>query len=331
MILYPWLISAYKKLIFQHNNNKLHHTILINTIKGIGIFNLVWKFSTWLLCLNKKKDENCKLCRACNLTKSLNHPDWYFLKPEKEKKIIDVETLRTLNEKIFTSAQQGKIKIICFSNTDFLNEYGINILLKMLEEPPKNTFFLLINFNSFKIPLTLKSRCFLLNIYAPSKKNCLIWFKENNFIIKEKYFLTSLKISENAPLMAIKLIKSKLWIERKNFYEKLIDFIQKKSLILLLPYFIGKNILFKINWICLILLDAIKWKYNITESLSNLDNISTIKTISSKYSYYTLDISLRLWLKCRYYLLNVSNINQELLISKKLLNWEYFLNTNKFK
>ncbi|CAL4322650.1 DNA polymerase III subunit delta' C-terminal domain-containing protein [Buchnera aphidicola] len=331
MILYPWLIPAYKKLVFQYTNNKLHHTILVNTIKGIGIFNLIWKFSKWLLCLNKKNEENCEICYGCNLMKSLNHPDWYFLKPKKDKKTIDVETLRILNEKFFKSAQQGKIKIICFSNTEFLNEYGINVLLKILEEPPKNTFFLLINFNFFKIPLTLKSRCFLLNIYAPSEKDSLIWFKEKNFVINETHFLTSLKISENAPLMAIKLITSKLWTERINFYEKLMYFIEKKKIISLLPYLVGKNIFFKINWICLILLDAMKWKFHITESISNLDMINIIKIISSKYSYYTLDKSLRLWIKSRFYLLNILNINQELLISKKLLNWQFFLNTNKFK
>ncbi|WP_343153296.1 DNA polymerase III subunit delta' C-terminal domain-containing protein [Buchnera aphidicola (Mindarus keteleerifoliae)] len=323
---YPWLTHTYKKIIHQYTINKLHHTILINSVKGIGIPYLIRLIGYWLLCMNKKDYKNCKKCNGCNLTKSLNHPDWYFLTPEKEKKSINIEKLRKLSKRVVMSPQQGKIKIICFLNTAFLNDYTINTLLKIFEEPPKNTFFLLVSYNLIELPLTLKSRCFLLNIKSPSKKKCLIWFRKNNFIIDEKKFLIALNISENAPLTAIKLIKSQLWEERNNFYEKFIYFLQKKKLILFLPYLTGKNALFKINWIYSILLDSIKYKNNMSKTISNLDKKDFINLISSKYSYRTLDKSLRLWLKCKFYLLNVSNINQELLFAKKLLNWELFLN-----
>ena len=50
-------------------------------------------------------------------------------------------------------------KLILIDNIENLNKNSTNALLKIIEEPNDNTFFILINNNSKNILPTLKSRC----------------------------------------------------------------------------------------------------------------------------------------------------------------------------
>ena len=56
------------------------------------------------------------------------------------------------------SSFNNKERFIIIDNIETLNISSINALLKVLEEPPSNTYFILINNDRFILP-TLKSRC----------------------------------------------------------------------------------------------------------------------------------------------------------------------------
>src|SRR5256712_7785036 len=54
---------------------------------------------------------------------------------------------------------EGKNNFSITSPADWLNAEPANALLKGLEEPPENTFFILIAINVHELPLTVRSRC----------------------------------------------------------------------------------------------------------------------------------------------------------------------------
>ena len=81
------------------------------------------------------------------------------------------------------SSINSKPKFVLIDNIEFLNVNSINALLKILEEPNENTFFLLIN-NNKKILPTLKSRCLDFKIFLSHSKSIQV----SNKIIGEDIY-----------------------------------------------------------------------------------------------------------------------------------------------
>ena len=58
-----------------------------------------------------------------------------------------------------------KIKFILIDNAEYLNLHSANALLKIIEEPTPNTFFIFIQNSSLKLIDTLKSRCIEFKVF----------------------------------------------------------------------------------------------------------------------------------------------------------------------
>ncbi|CAL4323701.1 DNA polymerase III subunit delta' [Buchnera aphidicola (Protaphis terricola)] len=320
---YPWLINTYKEIIKQHQNKKAHHTILIKTTKGLGVLQLIKNISQWILCDNKNEIKYCNTCHNCKLIISKNHPDFYYYK-DNNNKIITINYIRMIREKIFQYPKQGKNKIILLSNIEKLTESAINSLLKILEEPPKNTWFFLVDYNNLKIYSTLHSRCLIYTLFPPREKHSLHWLKNKN--LKNKIFnVISLRINQGSPILAKEFINNGLWEERKKLCIYFLNSIKKKNLIKIFPILSINNTILKIDWICLLLFDSIQIHFNQKKKLTNFDEFQIIQFFSRNYNYFTLKKSITTWIKCRYRLLNISGINNELLILEQLLRWENIL------
>lgn len=323
MKLYPWLIEPYNNIIRQHQIKKAHHALLIKTQKGIGVSLLIWFISKWLLCLKPIDMHSCDQCYGCKLMSSNNHPDWHNLVPEKHN-MFSIENIRTINEKIFKCSQQGGSKIIVLSDTEKLTESAVNAFLKTLEEPPKKTWFFLVNYKNLSLHSTLNSRCVIYKLFNPIEQDSLNWLK-NEIIKKNRSHLTALRINQGSPLSAKKLINSNIWIDRISFYKFLYNALKNKNLLKILSLLKKNNSIVKIDWICLLLFDSIKFNFNEKKKLTNIDQIKLIKFISDNYNNVVLDISIRTWMHCKYRLSNIPGINYELLLLEQLLKWEKIL------
>ncbi|QCI19914.1 MAG: DNA polymerase III subunit delta' [Buchnera aphidicola (Brevicoryne brassicae)] len=320
MNLYPWLMKPYKNIIYQYQIKKAHHALLIKTEKGIGVSNLIWYISKWLLCLKPIGINCCNECHGCKLMVARNHPDWHYLK----NNTFNINDIRIINEKIFKHPQQGGNKIIFLSNIENLTPYAVNAFLKTLEEPPKNTWFFLISYNHVNLHLTLNSRCLLYKIFIPKEKDSIKWLKKKTFK-KNRSCLTALRINQGSPISAKKFINEEVWIERENFYKCLFNAFKNKNMLKILKILNKKNSTIKINWICSLLFDSIKFNFSKEKYLTNIDQIALIQFISYNYTNSILDISIRTWMQCRYRLLNIPGINYELLLTEQLLRWEQIL------
>ncbi|QCI20490.1 DNA polymerase III subunit delta' [Buchnera aphidicola (Brachycaudus cardui)] len=324
MKLYPWLIKPYNNIIQQYQKNKAHHAILIKTQRGIGASLLIWFISRWILCLKPIGKNFCNQCSGCKLMSIKSHPDWHVLKSEKNN-FFNIEDIRKINEKIFTCSRQGESKVIVLPDTEQLTESAVNAFLKTLEEPPKKTWFFLINYNNFNLYSTLNSRCLIYPLFAPNEKDSINWLQKDTKK-KSKSYLTALRINQGSPISAKKFINGIIWIERINFYKYLFNAFQNKNLLKILPEFNKKNNIVQINWICFLLLDAIKFNFNQKQYLINFDQITLIEFLSHNYTNFVLDMSIRTWMQCQYKLLNISGVNQQLLLLEQLLKWEEIFN-----
>ncbi|MCW5197780.1 DNA polymerase III subunit delta' C-terminal domain-containing protein [Buchnera aphidicola] len=323
---YPWLYKIYKKIINQYFNKTNHHTILIQSQINIGSSKLILEICKTILCQMPNNLNSCNICHNCELINKKNYVDLYIIKVEKKKKFIGINSILNCLNKINNTPQLGSVTIIWIPKVHLLTESSINSFLKVLEEPPVNTLFFLENRNNFLLKDTLKSRCITYNIYAPEKKNSILWLKKN---VSKKYtledLLIALNISENSPILAKKILKNKIWNTRKKLFDKIYELIKVKN-ILLLYKDLKKYVLKKIYWICSLILDAIKYFYNKNIKLINTDQNKLIKIINKKNSKKNLFKIIKIWMKCFFYIKNIPKVNINFILLESLIQWEQFFN-----
>lgn len=99
----------------------------------------------------------CNECSSCHAIDHGNHSSVHVFGPVEGKQLIDIETARTLCERLQYKSEQTQIAIL--ENADLLNEPAANALLKTLEEPPGNSVLILTARSTGALLPTLVSRC----------------------------------------------------------------------------------------------------------------------------------------------------------------------------
>ena len=141
------------ELIQLDSNNNLPNKILLSGLKGLGKSTLAFHFINYIL----SKDEDYKYDKNNFEINSNNHsfktvlngsnPNLLKIEIKQDKKNIDIDQIRELISSLNKFSLNNKPRFILINNIEFLNKNAVNALLKILEEPTKNVFFILINNN----------------------------------------------------------------------------------------------------------------------------------------------------------------------------------------
>jgi DNA polymerase III subunit delta' len=155
-----------------YDKNKLPNKILLSGKKGLGKSTLAFHLVNYILSKNQEyaydKDNYVinKLNKSFLLTKNNTHPNFFLIDVLKDKKNIEINQIRELIAYLNKSSFNNTPRLILIDNIEFLNKNSTNAILKILEEPNSNVFFILIN-NNKKILSTLSSRCLNFKINLP--------------------------------------------------------------------------------------------------------------------------------------------------------------------
>ena len=164
------------ELINLYKNNKLPSKILLSGQKGVGKSTLAYHLINFILSQNEdfSYDLNNFLINSENKTFKLiqnkSNPNFILIDVVKDKQNIDISQIRNLKKDLEKTSFNNKPKFVLIDNIEFLNVNSINSLLKILEEPPLNTYFLLIN-SEKKILPTLRSRCLNFRVFLSNQKS----------------------------------------------------------------------------------------------------------------------------------------------------------------
>lgn len=187
------------KLINAASENRISHAQLFLAPPGSGGLAIAIAFTQYLLCLNKANNDSCGTCSACKKVQKLLHLDVHYSYPTVGANKKSTEFLKEWREAVlqnpyldvFTWLQhikaenkQGNItsdecddilrklslkpyeseyRVLIMWMPEYLGKEG-NKLLKIIEEPPANTFFILVAENQELILETILSRTQTLRI-----------------------------------------------------------------------------------------------------------------------------------------------------------------------
>ena len=181
------LDSYFHEMINLYEIKKFPKVLLLNGKKGIGKFNLINHFINYVYSKNEKTMYNLK-------DKTINSDSFFFnsltnktaqdvifIKAE-ENKNIKIDDIRTLKSTLINSSLTNNPRFTVIDQVEFLNTNSVNALLKTLEEPSDNNFFILTNNQQADLIETISSRCLKSNIFlSETQRNEVI-----NYLIADR-------------------------------------------------------------------------------------------------------------------------------------------------
>ena len=207
---------------------RLPHALLLRGRDGIGKLAFAEALAGALLCERPAADGSaCGQCAACAWLGQGGHPDFRRLEPESltaeqgeagqggERKAsvqIPVEQVRELAGFINLSSHRGGAKVVLIHPAEALNVNAANALLKNLEEPPPNSYFLLVAHRWHQLLPTIRSRCEQVVLPLPERTAARDWLGQE----KLKNPDLALAQAGGAPLLALKF-DEEYWGQREAF------------------------------------------------------------------------------------------------------------------
>ena len=244
------------KYIASLSKENLHHAYLFYGREGLGKKDLLTYVSNTILCESTNL-VFCGKCKNCKLILSNTHPDLHVILKEEGKKNISISQIINLREKIYESAFLGKNKIISIPNIESMSRDASDAILKILEEPPKDTFFIMSSNFIHQIPSTIRSRSIEIEVTVPSFNECHEWLSKS---YSENIDL-GIELSNNRPLVAKYLMDLNILELRSNFIKDISGIIKSGEHIVNISEQWCKELEtlpLKLEWMSYILIDAIK-------------------------------------------------------------------------
>ncbi len=174
----PWLRASWDRFLSMHRQNRLPHGLLVTGASGLGSLTLAREMAAYLLCADPVTtpgaERACGECASCRLRRAGTHPDIQLLVRDGANKDISVDDIRTLIES-FSLTRYGPLRVALIEQAERMNRSAANGLLKLLEEPPPGSLFLMTSERADLLPSTIRSRIQRLAIAMPGRATLVDW------------------------------------------------------------------------------------------------------------------------------------------------------------
>lgn len=193
-----------KQLIQTVKDSRISHAQLLLGPAGSGNLPLALAYAQYIFCSNKSETDSCGQCSSCLKMQKIAHPDFHFIFPvfkiKDGRETISDDLLPQMREaliqnpyldldeflenngiqnkqpsifvgesaailrKLSFKAYEGEFRIVVIWKPEKMNVQAANKMLKIIEEPPERTVFLMVSENSDQLLATILSRTQLVKI-----------------------------------------------------------------------------------------------------------------------------------------------------------------------
>lgn len=160
----------------SYRSGKGHHAILVEGPEGIGKATLAFRFANHVLCHPEPGqapeslgDPDPQSIVARQIASGASHNLLHLTRPIDEKTgrakgAITVDEVRRAGKFFGQTSGTGNWRIVIIDPADDLNRNAANAILKILEEPPRRSLFLVLTHAPGKLLPTIRSRCLPLRL-----------------------------------------------------------------------------------------------------------------------------------------------------------------------
>jgi DNA polymerase-3 subunit delta' len=235
---------------------RISHAQLFLGPQGSGSLALAVAYAQYISCANKQHEDSCGQCSSCIKYNKLIHPDLHFVYPialskdvkissdklkewretflenpyitlfnwfekldaENKQAVISKDESEEILRKLSLTSYEAEYKIMIIWQPEKMNPAAANKLLKILEEPPEKTLFLLVCEADDQLLRTIVSRTQLIKINKISDNdliNALINLHELSPDLAEK----TAALADGSYAEALSLIS-----ENENAAQNLVSF-----------------------------------------------------------------------------------------------------------
>lgn len=198
----PWTHEAFHRIL--DNPQRQAHAYLLAGHAGMGKTAFAEQVARAMLCM-QPENAPCGHCQSCRIYDCGSHPDLHVLQSDKvtsdvanifsiyapryledeniRKKRkrpspdIKIDQVRGVIPDINSRPQLSSCRIIIINQAEDLNINAANSILKSLEEPPADTYFILISHDPGRLLPTIRSRCNRLDFRPPDSETVLEWLR----------------------------------------------------------------------------------------------------------------------------------------------------------
>ncbi len=191
------------KLLNMLHDGRVPHALMFNGPEGSGNLPAAFAFIQYLFCQNKQQNDSCGVCSSCLKVNKLIHPDLHLVFPiplsksvrtsndllpefreifietpyltihdwfdslssENKQPTIPTDEASDILKKLSYTSYEGGYKIMVIWQPEKMNTSAANKLLKILEEPPEQTLFLLVCNHPEQLLATIISRVQQIQFY----------------------------------------------------------------------------------------------------------------------------------------------------------------------
>ena len=162
----------------EFNLNNISHAYLFECKDSNESHKAIDNFIKKILCTSNKENSNfCNECKSCKSFNGNSNPDYLQIFPDDKEK-MGIGSLRGDSDKnrgiinvLNETSLISNAKVIKINCAEKLNEEAQNYLLKILEEPPKNSHIIMLSSRPFKLKKTILSRLIRINIHRTELNN----------------------------------------------------------------------------------------------------------------------------------------------------------------
>ena len=132
---------------------RLPHALLFSGPSGVGKKQMAWALARTLLC--QASSPACGNCASCRQVQKRENPSVLLIAPETLR--IRIHEVKEIS-RFLSLSSQAPAQIVIIDEAHLLNLQAANSLLKIIEEPPDNSYFFLISSLASHLALTISSR-----------------------------------------------------------------------------------------------------------------------------------------------------------------------------
>lgn len=198
-------------LLQMVQGGQLPHALMFCGPRGAGKMALALAYARYLLCKSPSDGDACGICSSCRMLDAYSHPDLHFSFPVYKRKSTDhpvsddfmpqwrellaqgpyfdmeawlaackadnqqlvhyVYESDALRSKLMLKSNQGGRKVVVMWLPERMMVEMANKLLKLIEEPPPHTYFLLVTEDLDKVLETIRSRTQLIMVPSLSEED----------------------------------------------------------------------------------------------------------------------------------------------------------------